>query len=182
MEPIVIPDVKKEEVEKVCSPDSSHSSGYATEKSTFAEKSNEELIEEAVGSPKNNSIGPVITTKADSIHQLSATEPSAAPVVSYGNDVVTSPVAATAGQPIYASAQPLASFESLGQQHEASPPSISKLSDASEDQMGSPLGQSSPAKQLPVPVNPETSETYKNDADELNSAYSVSTLAFVVNL
>lgn len=95
--------------------DSSHSSGYSTEKPSYTEKSNEELIEEAVGSPKAPT-GPVIKVEEK---------------ISFGESAI----------PSYGCPEPTPSY---GIEQQVNSPKISDTS--SEDQLGSPLGQSSPAK------------------------------------
>lgn len=117
------PEKKMDEASKspppISSADSSHSSGYSTEKASYTEKSNEELIEEAVGSPKAPT-GPVIKVDEEkisfgdaSIPSYGIVEPQQQTTPAYGIEQVESP----------------------------------KISDtSSEDQLGSPLGQSSPAK------------------------------------
>ena len=101
----------------ISSADSSHSSGYSTEKASYTEKSNEELIEEAVGSPKAPT-GPVIKVE----EKVSFSD------ASYG---IIEP-------------QQQQQTPSYGCIEQVESPKISDTS--SEEQLGSPLGQSSPAK------------------------------------
>ena len=115
------------------SANSSHSSGYSTEKSELlAEKSNEELIEEAIGSPKKRE-GPVLAqTQSDSKVSFATDEP-VAPAVSYSNTLTSYEMQVTSPT-----------------QFDQSETSQNSAGSSTGDQLGSPLNQSSPAKVEPT--------------------------------